>query len=426
MSDFRVENPGGGGGSATFTGLTDTPADYTGQSLKVVSVNAGETALVFTTLAGGGDALTANPLSQFAATTSLQLKNVISDETGSGALVFATSPTLVTPALGTPASGVATNLTGTAAGLTAGNVTTNANLTGPITSTGNATAIADAALSIAKTNGLQAALDAKQATLNNSAGLLAALSDETGTGVAVFNNTPTLVAPLLGTPTSGVMTNVTGTAAGLTAGNVTTNANLTGVVTSVGNATAIADTVLSIAKTSALQSALDLKAPLDSPAFTTPGAFTTGGTITLAENTSIALDPAGSADGRYTGITVTGTGGAVIAFGDLVCLSQVVSRWELVDVSVAAASVGDARKMLGMAVTTSTDGGAITVLLQGIIRADANFPALTIGNPVYATTLGDVTMTQPSTTDHIIRIIGFSMTADELYFNPSNDYITRT
>ena len=45
-------------------------------------------------------------------------------------------------ALGTPSSGVATNLTGTAAGLTAGSVTTNANLTGPITSTGNATAVA--------------------------------------------------------------------------------------------------------------------------------------------------------------------------------------------------------------------------------------------------------------------------------------------
>lgn len=43
--------------------------------------------------------------------------------------------------LGTPSSGTATNLTGTAAGLTAGNVTTNANLTGPVTSVGNATTI---------------------------------------------------------------------------------------------------------------------------------------------------------------------------------------------------------------------------------------------------------------------------------------------
>jgi len=51
----------------------------------------------------------------------------------------------------------------------------------------------------------------------------------------------TFVAPALGTPASGVMTNVTGTAACLTAGNVTTNANLTGDVTSTGNATTIAN-----------------------------------------------------------------------------------------------------------------------------------------------------------------------------------------
>jgi hypothetical protein len=43
--------------------------------------------------------------------TSANLAAALPDETGSGAAVFANSPTLVTPALGTPASGVATNLT---------------------------------------------------------------------------------------------------------------------------------------------------------------------------------------------------------------------------------------------------------------------------------------------------------------------------
>jgi hypothetical protein len=46
--------------------------------------------------------------------TSAQIAAAVTDETGTGALVFANSPTLVTPALGTPASGVVTNLTGTA------------------------------------------------------------------------------------------------------------------------------------------------------------------------------------------------------------------------------------------------------------------------------------------------------------------------
>lgn len=44
--------------------------------------------------------------------TSAELATAISDETGSGALVFGTSPTLVTPVLGTPSSGTMTNVTG--------------------------------------------------------------------------------------------------------------------------------------------------------------------------------------------------------------------------------------------------------------------------------------------------------------------------
>ena len=68
-------------------------------------------------------------------------------------------------------------------------------------------------------------------------------SEVTLNGVQTLTNktltAPVLTAPVLGTPASGVMTNVTGTAAGLTAGNVTTNANLTGMVTSVGNAASL-------------------------------------------------------------------------------------------------------------------------------------------------------------------------------------------
>jgi len=44
--------------------------------------------------------------------SSANLATAVSDETGSGALVFANSPTLVTPALGTPASATLTNATG--------------------------------------------------------------------------------------------------------------------------------------------------------------------------------------------------------------------------------------------------------------------------------------------------------------------------
>jgi len=152
--DGTWETPAGGsvatdtiwdakGDLAVGTGADTAARLVAGTNGYVLSADSAEaTGLKWVALGGGGDALTANPLSQFAATTSAQLAGVISDETGSGALVFATSPTLVTPALGTPSALVGTNITGTASGLTAGTVTTNANLTGPITSTGNATTVA--------------------------------------------------------------------------------------------------------------------------------------------------------------------------------------------------------------------------------------------------------------------------------------------
>lgn len=164
---------------------------------------------------------------------------------------------------------------------------------------------------------------------------------------------------------------------------------------------------------------------LTSPVLTTPSAFTTGGTITLAENTSIALDPAGSADGKYSGITVAGTAGATLAFGDLVYLAAADSRWELADADAASTS-GDV--MLGICVlAAASDGDPTTILLHGIIRADAAFPALTISAQVYvSTTAGDIQVAQPSETDDVIRVVGRALTADEIYFNPSEDYITHT
>ena len=123
-----------------------------------------------------------------------------------------TGATLVAPALGTPASGVLTLCTGTAAGLTAGNVTTNANLTGAITSSGsNATSLGSF----------------------TTAELLAAVTGETGTGAVVFATSPTLVTPALGTPSSGVLTQCTGTAAGLTAGTATVANGLKTATTTV-------------------------------------------------------------------------------------------------------------------------------------------------------------------------------------------------
>ena len=99
-----VANGGTGSSSTTFVNLT---TNVTG-TLPVANGGTGITSF------GAG-------IADFLGTpSSANLATAVTDETGSGALVFATSPTLVTPALGTPSALVATNATGTAAGLTAG------------------------------------------------------------------------------------------------------------------------------------------------------------------------------------------------------------------------------------------------------------------------------------------------------------------
>ena len=53
MSSYGSISGGAGGGSSTFAGLSDTPGNFSGASLQIVRVNAGETALEFASVSVG-------------------------------------------------------------------------------------------------------------------------------------------------------------------------------------------------------------------------------------------------------------------------------------------------------------------------------------------------------------------------------------
>ena len=138
------------------------------------------------------------------------------------------------------------------------------------------------------------------------------------------------------------------------------------------------------------------------------------------ENTGITLDDVLSADGKYDGVSENGTAGAILAFGDLVYLAVADSKWELADADAVATAFGK----LGICVLAAAEDAATVILLWGKVRADAAFPALTVGAPVHVgVTLGDIQVAAPVGSGDIVRIIGYGNTADELFFCPDNTYI---
>ncbi len=217
----------GGTGSATqnFVDLTNNQTvggikTFTSNIVGSITGNAG-------TVTNG--VYTTNKINVLSPTTSAELAGIITDKTGTGSLVFGTSPTFITPILGTPASGVATNLTGLplTTGVTGvlpianggtGSATQNfvdlttdqtiggiktftSNIVGSIT--GNAGTVTNGVYTTSKINALAA---------TTSAELAGVISDETGTGALAFATSPTFITPVLGAATATSINKLTITA----------------------------------------------------------------------------------------------------------------------------------------------------------------------------------------------------------------------
>ena len=128
-------------------------------------------------------------------------------------------------------------------------------------------------------------------------------------------------------------------------------------------------------------------------------------------------------DETVSGVTATFTAGEDLVRGEVVYFKASDSKmWK----AVATAS-GTSRCVAMAAADISADAAGL-FLLQGFLADNGSFPSYTIGGALYtpetATSGENVPeQTAPDSDGDFVQVLGWAVTANSVYFNPSNDII---
>lgn len=344
--------------------------------------------------------LTATLATFFATPSSANLATAMTDETGSGLLVFNNTPTLITPIINGLPTGTGVATANTASTLVARDASGNFSA-GTISAalSGNATTATSATSATSATNATNTAITDDTST--NATMNLTWVTSNTGNLPQKTTSTKLTFNPSTGALSStsfvGAGTGLTGTASGLTSGDVA-NAPviakvLTGFTSGPGTVTA-ADSILSAFQKINGNDAL--KAPLASPALTgTPTAPTAAvdtNTMQIATQAAI-LQQASSATPLGNG---TATAGSGTRFSRDNHVHPIDAHMGLTMASTASVNFNSANTDSGIVVPLPPGYTRVALFRAYISNASASLVGSTVG--IYTTTgAGGTALITPAT-----------------------------
>lgn len=441
--------------SVTGTANRITSSGGTTPVIDIAATYVGQTSITtLGTIATGtwaGTTIAVNHGGTGGVTPGIQLFNNITGYTATGAtgttstnLVFSTAPTLTNPVVGTQASSDNSTLAASTA------YVTNAIATA-VTGLLNYRGSYDASTNLFPAtggSGIAGAILKGDFWICSVAGTLGGTAVTPGDLIIALVNTPAQTAAnwdLIAHDLGSYVTSITGTAnqviASASTGAVTlslpqsiaTSSSPQFATLELGNATdttitrvsagiiAVEGVTIATATNTLTFTNKTLTAPvINTPAITTA---TLNGVTTVAAGATLQM-AVPTADPSATGPTTTSfMAGYTTAIGDLMYLDS-SATWQKTDANAATTYKG----LLSIALAVATSGNPVLVALKGsMVYCSTAFPTFTPGTTLYMSeTAGAITDTQPTTTDAAIRVIGFAIHADKLYFDPSPDYITHT